>query len=83
MTSRRKSLAALLAVVAVALAAPVATASATPSTPAVGGTIGLSPNAFFCGLLVGQLKFATATGQTALVTALGQVLPYACPSPAI
>jgi hypothetical protein len=80
--SRPKPLAALAAVAAaLAVAAPAASASAATPTPAVrtaharlGG--GFAPGSFTCLLLVGQLRFAVATGNTPWANFIANVLLY-------
>ncbi|MCW3045940.1 MAG: hypothetical protein JWO74_224 [Solirubrobacterales bacterium] len=84
--SRPKPLAALAAVTAaLAIAAPAASASASASaaTPApavrtaharLGG--GFAPGSFTCLFLVGQLRFAVATGNTPWVNFIANVLLY-------
>jgi ABC-type sugar transport system substrate-binding protein len=86
--SRRKPLAALAAVLAaLAVAVPAASASAAIPAPAVSTAHFGFP--FFgatnpiCPALVGLLRGAALSGNTALVNAIASQLPYLCPSPAI
>jgi hypothetical protein len=82
--SRPKPLAALAAVTAaLAVAAPAATASASAATPTpavrtaharLGG--GFAPGSFTCLFLVGQLRFAVATGNTPYANFIANVLLY-------
>jgi hypothetical protein len=86
--SRRKPLAALAAVMAaLAVAVPAASASAATAPPAVQTAhIGLpifSPSLVVCPALIGLLKAAALSGNTALANILATQLVYLCPNPAI
>jgi hypothetical protein len=78
--SRRKPLAALAAITAaVAVAVPTASASAATTERAVsprqiGSAFGAG--SLFCDVLVGEIRFAAATGNIPLENYLGEVLVF-------
>jgi hypothetical protein len=80
MMSKRKPLAALAAITAaVAVAVPTASASAATTERAVsprqiGSAFGAG--SLFCDVLVGEIRFAAATGNIWLENGLGAVLLY-------
>jgi hypothetical protein len=84
--SRPKPLAALAAVTAaLAVAAPAASATASTSAATPTSAVrtahvrlgdGFAAGSFACQFLVGQLRFAAATGNTAWVNYIGNVLLY-------
>jgi hypothetical protein len=80
--SRKRPLAALAAVMAaLALAVPAANASAATTGHAVRtASIGAGPRfvagPLTCRILVGELRFATLSGNTLWVNYLGRVLQY-------
>jgi hypothetical protein len=82
MMSQRKSLGALAAVTAaLALAVPVAGASASTTAPAartasVGLGFRLPAGSLPCQIMVGELRFAMATGNTGFANYIARVLQY-------
>jgi hypothetical protein len=79
---RRKPLAALAAITAaVAVAVPAASASAatterTVSPRQIGTPTLFGPGSLYCDVLVGELRFAAASGNIWLENGLGAVLLY-------
>jgi hypothetical protein len=78
--SRRKPLTTLAAITAaLALSIPVATASAAPTAPAVRTAfIGarLQPGSLPCQILIGQIRFAVLTKNTAWANVVSNVFVY-------